>query len=279
MTTWQKVANIDRRILWAIQIVIICAILLRPIGLPIQVGSETQRFYDFMDNLPEGSIVWLAYEFAPSGEVEIGPMVTAVFHHAFSRGLRVVGAGLWPIGPHIAESLLEEIIDQYPDVEYGVNYVNLGFNPGQEILARQLVDDVWRTVRNVDHFGNSLADLPLMAEVPRLTKDYVSAIIVFSEGSPGPEEWLAAVTEPTGIPQLVGAIQMSVPRMMPYVATGQYAAIIPGARGTAEYEFLLGQPGSAIAGQDVMSAMALYLWVLIALGNVAMRFTSSKKRA
>ena len=276
---WQKLANIDRRILWAIQLVIMVVILLRPIGLPIQVGAETQRYYDFLDNLPEGSIIWLEYGFAPSGEVEIGPMVTATFHHAFSRGLRVVGGGLWPVGPHIAESLFNEIADQYPDVEYGVNYVNLGFNPGQEMLARQLVDDVWRTVRNVDHYGNPLSELPLMEEVPRLTADYVSALIVFSEGSPGPEEWLAAVTEHTGIPQLIGAIQMSVPRMMPYIATGQYAAIIPGARGTAEYEFLLGQPGSAIAGQDVMSAMTVYLWLLILVGNVAFTMTTRRKRS
>ena len=273
---WYKLAHIDRRILWAIQVLVMAAVLLRPIGLPIPVGSQTQNMYDFYESLPEGSIVLFEFGYDPSGEHELGPMVAAMFHHAFQRGLRVVGNGLWTFGPTLAQQTYEEIAPQY-DVEYGVDFVNLGFNAGQEVLAMAMVDDLWEAVRGVDYDGNRLADLPLMAEVPRLTADYVAAICVFAEGNPGTREWLHAVTERTGIPLTSGTITMLVPEAQTYIDAGQYRAIIPGNRGAAEYEFLVGAPGPAIAGQDVLSAMSIYLWVLIVVGNIAFMKMSKRR--
>ena len=275
---WTRLANVDRRIIWGIQLAIMTVILLRPIGFPVPVGDTTQDMYDFYESLPEGSIVWFEFGYAVSGEHEINALVAVMFHHAFQRNLRVVASGLWPFGPDLGQRVFENAIEPLYDVDYGVDYVNLGFNPGGEMLARQLVDDVWNTVRGVDHFGNRLADLPLMAEVPRLTKDYVAAICVFTEGSPGPQEWLEAVTERTGIPLTVAAPTGHVPGARPFLASGQYAALLPGARGCAEYEFLVGQPGSALGAMDVLSGMTLYLWLLVVLGNIAYVATQKRKR-
>ncbi len=272
---WHKLAHIDRRILWGLQVLLMAVVLLRPIGLPIPVGGQTQDMYDFYESLPEGSIVYFEYGYDPSGEHELSPMVAAMLHHAFQRGLRVVSGGLWTFGPTLGQQIYEEIAPLY-DVEYGVDFVNLGFNPGGQILAMAMVDDLWTAVRGVDIEGTRLEDLSLMHEVPRLTADYVAAICVFSEGSPGTVDWLHAVTEPTGIPLTAGTITMLVPEAATYLDAGQYRAIIPGNRGAAEYEFLVGAPGPAIAGQDVLSAMSVYLWLLIIVGNIA--FVKMSKR-
>ena len=273
---WTKLGQIDRRILWTVQFIIMVVVLLRPIGLPIRVSRESQNMFDFYESIPQGSIVWFEFGYDPSGEHEISPMVSALFHHAFQRGLRVVGSGLWMFGPTLGQNIFEEIGPQY-EAEYGIDFVNLGYNPGGEMLAKALVDDVWTTVRGVDHFGTPLSELPLMAEVPKLTKDYVAAITVFAEGSPGATAWLHSVTQPTGIPLTEGCITMSVPQAMPYLQSGQFRAIIPGSRGAAEYEFLVGRPGAAIAGQDVLSMMSVYLWILIIIGNIAFVKTSKKR--
>ncbi len=268
MNFWDRVSNLDRRILWAVQMIIVVAILLRPIGLPIAVSSETQLAYDFFDNLPPGSIIWADFGTSGAALVELGPMIYAFFTQAFNNNLRVIGGTLWAEGPAIGQIIFEEIQEEFPDVEYGVDFVNVGYKPGTQILVRGLVDDVFEACRGVDYFARPLADYPLMQEVPRLTADYVDAIIVFAEGSPGGREWYEAAAGPEGIPLIQGTIQMSIPEAMPFLRGGQYAAIIPGNRGAAEYEFLVGRPGEAIATQDANSAMALWLITVLILGNL-----------
>jgi len=61
---WQKLANIDRRIIYALMILVIALSLIKPVGLAIVPTAETQRVYDFIDALPSGSIVYLGFDFS-----------------------------------------------------------------------------------------------------------------------------------------------------------------------------------------------------------------------
>jgi hypothetical protein len=80
---------------------------------------------------------------------------------------------------------------------------------------------------------------------------------------------LEYAAEPTGIPMTCGSMQMSLPIDKPYLDSGQYRALIPGLKGAAEYELLLGRPGDALAGMDVTSMGALYVTLLMIIGNAA----------
>jgi len=260
MSIYDRMMNIDRRIIYTLLAFIVFFTVLKPLGLPVKITPETQAFYDSIESLPEGAVIWLDTAYGPGTIGELNPMVIGVLHQAFRNKLKVIVTSMWEQGPQIAQDLIEQVAAQY-DVEYGVDYVHLGYRPGgAAVVLQRLQESIEEAMAGVDHLGNSLADLLLMKEVPRLTKEYVDYIVVFETGSPGAGTYLTYVTEKQGIPLSVGIIAMSVPDAKPFLDSGQYTAIIPGARGAAEYELLLGIPGKAVASQDAISAAALFAY-------------------
>lgn len=277
MSIYERMMNIDRRIIYAILAILVIIIVLKPLGLPVKVGSDTQHFHDYMESLPEGSVVWLDTAYGPGTIGELNPMVIATLRHAFSLGHKVIIAAMWEQGPQLAQDMLEMVMAEYPDVEYGEDVVHLGFRPGgAAAVLQQHQKSIEETVAGVDHLGNKISELPLMQEVPKLTNEYVDFIVVYETGSPGTIDYLTYVTQEQGIPLSTGIIAMSVPGTKPYLDSGQYEAIIPGSRGAAEYEMLIGHPAKAVKSQDAISAAALYAVLLIIIGNIGYLFLQNK---
>ena len=270
---WHQMLAIDRRILYTIIFVFVAYIVISPLGLPVPVTAHTQSFYNEIEAIPEGGVLWLDCAFQQGSWGELGPMVEATLRHAFQNDVRVVMSAMWEMGGRMAEFALSNVLEDpaYADmVEYGEDVVNLGFRPGGvAVVLRSATDDVYSTFAGVDHHGDPLDDMPLAMEVERLHPDYVDFSVVYESGSPGGADWLRYVHEPTGLPMGIGIIQMSVPAAASYIDAGQYEAMIPGARGAAEYETLIDEPGMGLAAQDVLSVGMLYVTLLIILGNIA----------
>lgn len=265
---WNRLMEVDRRWIWAILLVVVAVPVLVPIGLPIKISPDTQKFYDYVAAIPEGSLIVLdcAYSFGSTGE--LNPMFAAVFRHALQENLRVVIRGMWREGPQICQNLAEPIARELGK-EYGRDWINLGFRAPWDSVLRQSTDDIARAHAGVDHFGKPLRDYPIMQDARAINPQYFKAYIVFDTGDPGAPDVLALVTEPTGLPMGVGIIQMSIPGVLPYVNTGQYFGYIGGSRGAAEYEQLVDRPGIASGNQDALSLAAIFAFLMVILGNVA----------
>ncbi len=271
-TFWHKMLAIDRRILYSIIFVFVAYIVLFPIGLPVPISAHTENFYSTVEAIPEGGIIWLDCAFQEGSWGELGPMVEATMRHSFNNNIRVVLSAMWELGGRMAAFALDNVLEDpaYEWVEYGEDVINLGFRPGgAAAVLRGATRDVYETYAGVDHDGNPLDDYTLGMEVERLHPDYVDFSVVYESGSPGGQDWLQYVTEPTGLPMGIGIIAMSIPSAAAFVDAGQYEAMIPGGTGAAEYELLLDQPGEALAAQDVLSVGMLYVTLLIILGNIA----------
>ena len=266
---WEKFVAIDRRILYALIFVIVGAVALRPLGLPVIVSADTQEYYDTIEAIPAGGVIWLDAGYGPGSIGELGPMMEATIRHALRNNVRVVMAAMWEEGGRMSATAWNNVAPDFPDKEYGVDIVNLGWRPGgAAAVTRSAVRDVYDTYAGVDHEGNSLDNMPLAMEVQRLHPDFVDFGVVYESGSPGGADWLQYVAEPTGLPMGIGIIAMSIPGAKAYHDAGQYKAMIPGSTGCAEYELLLGAPGAALAAQDVLSMSMLYVTLLIILGNI-----------
>jgi hypothetical protein len=63
---------------------------------------------------------------------------------------------------------------------------------------------------------------------------------------------------------------------MPYVDSGQVAAILGGLRGAAEYEVISGLPGPSVAKMDAQSLGHVLVIGFIVVGNIAF-FLDKKK--
>ncbi|MEW6229114.1 MAG: hypothetical protein AB1700_13655 [Bacillota bacterium] len=259
--------KIDRRILYIIGAALVFITMLYPLGLPISISDLTQQTYDAVENLPDGSLVIISPMYDPGASGELNPMFTAFMYHCAERGYKIVVVNCnWTLGPQLVHPIVTDIMTQY-GYQYGTDYIELGSKPGGSIWMQSAVQDMIEACLT-DYNNQPLAQFPIMQLVPKLTKEYVAATLVLDCGTPGAPTWLTYVNQPTGIPLIVGEIQMSVPENMPYVDSGQYKGMIAGSRGCAEYELLIGHPGKAVKSQDTMSAIALMVTLFIILGNI-----------
>lgn len=269
-TFWHKAAAIDPRILYTIIFIFTAIVVLNPPGLPVEIGRLAQEHYDYIESMPEGSILWLDAAYSEGASGELNPMLRADMIHAYRNGHRIVLHSMWLVGSRMAAMVLEDVMEFLPDMEYGVDIVHLGWRPGgASVILRSATRDIYETYDGVDHFANPLDDFPLMQEVPRLHPDYIDYAMIYETGSPGGADFLQYVTEPSGLPMGIGLVAVSVPGRMPFLDSGQYQTMIAGSTGCAQYELLIGEPGMALAAQDVLSIGMLYVTLLIIIGNIA----------
>lgn len=269
--------DIDRRWIWLIIFIIVGFVIIRPLGLPIPIGPDAQNFYDTIDALPEGSNVLLgaAYEVGTVGEIQ--PMVRAFAYHAFKKNLKIfIFEAAWTNGPKLAAKAVEEAAKALGK-EYGVDWINLGYKPGGSTTYQLMTSNLLEAVKGVDQNGQALSQFPIMQGITKVDRNTFAAIVATDVGSPGATDYYAFIGEPTGVPVLGMVITMEVPGFKPYVAAGQIKAMLPGSRGAAEYELLVGEPGQAISQQDGQSLAAIYVTLLIILANVAWLTTRNKQ--
>ncbi|MDP2858251.1 MAG: hypothetical protein Q8P50_09775 [Bacillota bacterium] len=272
---WEKLQNVDRRIIYALMVIVVIVPLFSPIGLPISINPDlTQRFFDFIEKLPAGSIVWMGPDYSPGASAELNPQVAAVFRHLLMKGHKVIFFAMWEQGASLSRNVAEPIAKEMGK-KYGEDWVHLGYKPGSAIALRAMVNDVWQASAGVDINGTKLGDLPLMAKVKKLDNS-VALCIDFSSGSPGDGDYRQYVTDPQNIPLMSGQVAVQVPTRLPYIRSGQQKGIIPGLRGAAEYEKLIKKPGAATQLMDAQSLGHVLIIFFILLGNIG--FVATRKK-
>lgn len=273
---WGKLANIDRRWIFALMIVVIALALINPVGLAIVPSDATKAAYDAIESLPNGSIVWLGVEFDAGGITELMPALQAVIRQGFAKDLKFVCGGMWTMSGDMAEQAFSIVPQEFPNKHYGVDWVNLGYRPGNEVLLQKLLTSVYDAAQGRDFRGNSLDSLPLMSQFKTL-KD-AKMCIIFCTGTPGENEYIKHVTGPNKIPLVEACISVSVPGIMPLVQAGQVKALIAGMKGAAEYEVLINHPGSASAGMDAQSFTHALIILFMVLGNIGYYVNKKKSK-
>ncbi len=263
---WEKLRNIDRRVLYVLIIVIIALALIKPIGFAIVPSQDTIKAYDYIESLPSGSVVYLGMEFSAGGIPELMPQIQSMIRQGFRKDLKFIAGGMWVMAGDMAEKAFSIVADEFPGKQYGVDWVNIGYKPGGEVVLEKMVSSLYETCVGVDYYGNDLNTLPLMAEVPTI-KD-VDLISVFCTGTPGEREYIRHVTSPYNVPIIAGLIAVNAPQAMPLVQAGQLITVLTGMKSGAEYEVLVGVPGLASAGMDAQSFTHALILVFIILGNL-----------
>jgi len=275
MSFWEKAQNIDRRVPYTLLIVLIAYILIRPIGLAVEINAITQAAYNNLDKVPAGSIVWLSADYGASSMTELLPAQKAVMRHAFGKGLRVIAGGMWDEGGAMTDYAWQDVRKDFPEKKYGVDFVNVGYKPGGKVLLERIVADAHQALQGIDFYGKSFAELPLMSEF-KTFKD-AKLIFEFTSGTPGEQDYMKMVTDPLKIPFSAAATAVSVPGIMPFVQSGQMQGLLQGMSGSAQYEVLVKKPGPAVAGMDAQSVAHLLMVVFILIGNIGYLSTRGKK--
>ena len=264
--TFLKIGSIDRRWIFLIIAAVVIVPLLIPVGLPIRPTDTTKNVYDSIEKLPVGSKVLLSVEYSPSTRPENHPMTISILRHLFKNDHKVFITCLWPDGQFMAQDAINQVAKQEFNKTYGIDYVFLGFRPGNEAVVKGIVSNL-RKLYTVDVYQKKIDEIPLMNGINNF-KDF-DFLFSSSAGFPGTIEWVQYASDPTGIPMASGVTSIQVNEVMPYVQAGQMVGVLAGMPGAAEYEALINQKGTATSGMDAQSVAHLVIVLFIILGNVS----------
>ena len=264
--TFLKIGSIDRRWIFLIIAAVVIVPLLIPVGLPIRPTDTTKNVYDSIEKLPAGSKVLLSVEYSPSTRPENHPMTISILRHLFKNNHKVFITCLWPDGQFMAQDAINQVAKQEFNKTYGIDYVFLGFRPGNEAVVKGIVSNL-RKLYTVDVYQKKIDEIPLMKGINNF-KDF-DFLFSSSAGFPGTIEWVQYASDPTGIPMASGVTSIQVNEVMPYVQAGQMVGVLAGMPGAAEYEALINQKGTATSGMDAQSVAHLVIVLFIILGNVS----------
>jgi hypothetical protein len=282
MAILDNLQNLDRRIIFLFIGLAVIVPLIFNLTFPEHPTPIVTAIFDFVESLPEGSVVLMPFDYDPSTAPELDPMATALMRHCLTRNLKVCTIALWPEGQGMANNIFTNVVEpEFPEKVYGVDYVNLGYKAGAQGLINTILLNM-RSMYTADTRGTPVDDLPLMKKI--LTLRDFDLIMNFSAGKPGTKEWVQFAGDPGDIPIASGSTAVQAPLLYPYYPS-QMVGMMGGLKGAAEYETALVEAypqfeeQTSIATQ-LMAPQAVAHFVIIIfviIGNV-IYFTERKKK-
>jgi hypothetical protein len=278
MSLLDRLLKIDRRWIYMFLALGVTLPLFLNVRQKVPVTAEVRGIHDAIEKLPPGSRVLLACDYDPGTAAEIQPMTVTFLKQALSRGLRVVVVGLWPQGPIQANQALEEAKKDprvaRVGVTYGVNYLNLGYQAGNEVAIQRMGSDI-TAVFPRDMRGEPVERFPIMQGV----RDFSSFAYVMniSSGYPGLVEWVQFAGDRFHATIGIGATAVNAPLAYPYYPR-QITGILGGMLGAAAYEEVSGFQGKGQTYMLSQSAGHIVVILFILVGNVAFFLTRRRAR-
>ncbi len=260
----RRMVGIDRRIIFLLIAAATLLPLLKPFGLPIKVSPEVKAVYDYIEKLPERSVFLISFDFDPSSKPELEPQAVALLRHAFRKNLRVIGMTHWLPGTGLADDIFSKVAVESDKVR-GEDFVFLGWSPGAGALIISMGQDLY-TAFPSDYSKHPTRGMPVLEGVRNLRD--VNYMISLAAGSAGIEMWYVFGKDKYRFEMAGGATGVIAPGLYPFLRSGQINGLIGGLQGAAEYETLIGQKGTAVAGMDAQSADHFVIIALVLLCNV-----------
>ncbi len=249
-----------RQVIFALVLLFCFLPALRPLGIPISIDKLTVKAYETIEGLSPGDLVLVSADYTPGMWVEVGPAVNAMVQHLFLKGARIVFVSFYPDGPALTEKVLSEIDTR--GARYGVDYVNLGYLPGLETAMAAYVENPRQIA--YDYYGTPIERLEIMEGVRSISdfKVYIFACVTW------PDPWVRQFYGK--VPKIINIISPAgISLVMPYVSAGQLDSMLPGTKGGAEYEALMGRGGIATSIMDATTLILTFVILLIVAANMS----------
>ncbi len=230
--------NLDRRWIFLLMLLSVAIPILLQVRFPEKPTGLAQNVFDEIEILNEGDPVPLAFDFDPGSEGELGPMATAFTRHCCEKKLKMYFLGLWPVGPQMIDDTINKVIRaDFPKLEYGKDYLNLGYKPGNEGVIKVIVTDL-RELYTTDDKGTNVDQIEMMNGIYSV-QDF-ELVINISAGYVGTKEWVqyAATPYPETIRLVAGCTGVQAPLLYPYIPE-QLSGLLGAIKGAAEYEKLV----------------------------------------
>jgi len=244
-------------------------------SLPVLISPEVRSVYDALEELPPGSKVLASFDYDPASAPELQPMADAFMKYAFEHGLKVIIMGLWPQGPQQADQSVQAAFAENPglrdSIKYGRDYVNLGFQAGNEFVILRMGES-FKAMFPTDLYNTPYDSIPLLKNVSNFSN--VDFGMNFSAGKPGTVEWVQIASDRYKLPMGAGNTAVQAPMAYPYMKKGesgrkQLIGLLGGMAGGAEFEKLTKKQAKATTYLLSQSFAHMVVIMFIIIGNVA----------
>ncbi len=242
------------------------------ISMVSKPSYEVQRSFDYIESLPEGTVLMVSFDHEASSLPEIQPISLVLIRHAFRNNLKIIGLSLFAEGTAIGYRTLNKIASEYNKV-YGQDYVFLGFKP-QHIAAILGMGESIYDVFPRDYLDNQTDTIPIMIGINNY--DNIEMVVSITDGDRA-VQWIEYAGPRYSQKVMSGLTAAMITSYDPYLASGQLFSVVGGLKGAAEYENLYGEPGKGNRGMPAQTAAHLYLIILIIIGNI-IYFKSRKQQ-
>ena len=237
-------------------------------------SPEVQRSYDYIENLPEGSVVMVSFDHEASSLPEIQPIALAILRHAFKNNIKLIGVSLFAEGTAIGYRLMTKTAKEYGK-KYGTDYAFLGFKP-QQIATILGMGESIKNIFPEDYLGTPVNQLPIMANIENYND--IDMVISIADGSLT-VQWIEYAGAKYNQKVMAGLTAAMITTYDPYIASGQLYSVVGGLKGAAEYEALIHHKGGGTRGMMAQTSAHIYVIVLIIIGNIFYFRNKSKGRA
>lgn len=252
-----------RWIIFASLAAVVILSCLLTIRLKSQASPEVLRSFEFLESLPDSSIIMVSFDHEASSLPEIQPISQILLRHIFRKNLKVIGIALYAEGTAIGYRMLARTGQEF-NKQYGRDYIFLGFKP-QHISAILGMGESIKRIFPEDYLGNKVENLPLMNGI--VNYDDIAVVISIADGD-RTVQWIEYAGARYQQKIMAGLTAAMITTYDPYLNSGQLYSVVGGLRGAAEYENLYGRRGLGNRGMVAQTGAHLFIIILIIVGNV-----------
>lgn len=258
--------EVDRRFLYALLLLAVCAPFFLKTRLPVPISPETQALYDRIEALPPGSFVLFGMDWSAGTRGENGAQTEALMRHLMKRKLRFAMLAFANAqGATLGQNIAERLQTEYGYRE-GIDWCNFGYKTDQQNFLQAFVRNIPGSIV-ADYRGVPIETLPVMKGI---NSGHDVAFLLEVTGTNTFNIYIQFMQGPADVPMAVALTAVMAPEAYNYVDSKQIVGMLNGLKGGNEYEQLLGVFGKASRASNSSSLAHLLIITFIALGNVAM---------
>ncbi|MDP8232557.1 MAG: hypothetical protein P9L91_07820 [Candidatus Zophobacter franzmannii] len=234
----KKLQDLDRRWIYLIIALAITIPLLIPFNAPTYTTGPTETLYQMVDSYEnrEDRAILICFAHDASTMAELYPMEVAILRHCFERKVKVFTLTFLPTAAPLVNYAIDMVKSEYPDVQSGVDYINIGYKPAALYLpiVVGMGDGIAEAVKT-DAEGRKLETLPMMKGLNNYNE---LRLVIETSGASYAMGWVTWARSRFGVNVAAGVTAVMAADAYPYLQTGQLSGMLSGMKGAAEYEYL-----------------------------------------
>ena len=274
--------SLERQLIYLLVLVVVSLpIYFRQSMRPATMKSASTLF-DIINDLEkqEDAIALLALDFGPNTKAENEPQAEVIIEHLLRKRIPFALFTLYAPGEGFLKSIPERVVerlmreDPQSRYEYGTDWVNLGYRPGNALFIQSVAKSKdLRVELEKDIFGTPLKNIPLFRDIKTIRQ--VSFLGQFT-GLVGVFDTYVQFFQQEGfIPTFGhGCTSITIPEAYIYLDSGQLNGLLEGIAGAAWYSKLLKDTypkrpnDKALVTNTALGVAHLMIIFLIIVGNL-----------